>query len=241
MRDRLISLFQKTLGFERYLFLISLFVYYKFRWDKNEKDFLSIFDVIHDDGIVLDIGANIGVMTAQFSKRLPNSIVYSFEPVPYNLRTLKRVISYFKLKNVTVYDFALGDSNGQTKIVVPISGAAKKQGLSHIIDVNENAKGEEFEIEIKRLDDLPEFKNSTKKITAIKIDVEGYEYFVLNGGKELIKKNRPVIYCELWTGPERERTFELMKSLQYNIKVAQNNKLVDFKNQFKYNFYFIPG
>ncbi len=84
MRDRVISFVQKILGFDRYLFLISLFVYHKFRWDKAEKDFLKIFDQVTDDGIVLDIGANIGVMTALFSQRLKNSQIFSFEPVPHN-------------------------------------------------------------------------------------------------------------------------------------------------------------
>jgi hypothetical protein len=115
--------------------------------------------------------------------------------------------------------------------------------LSHIVDAvgKEDLKGEEYEIEIKKLDDLQQVNAPGKKVVAIKIDVEGYEYLVVKGAQELIKKNKPVIYCELWGGPERVKTVELMKSLNYSVKVVQDDKLVDYTNQDKVNFFFVPA
>jgi hypothetical protein len=51
------------LGLDNYLFLFSLFIIKKLRWDKNEKDFIHFLNLLPREGIVLDIGANIGVMS----------------------------------------------------------------------------------------------------------------------------------------------------------------------------------
>lgn len=125
MKDRIISLLQKIFGFENYLFIFSLYMYNKLKWDKNEKGFLKLFDLIEDDGIVLDLGANIGVMTAHFAKRLQHSEVYSFEPIPSNYRTLKRITRFFNLKNYRAFECALSDYNGEIKLVMPVIKAAK--------------------------------------------------------------------------------------------------------------------
>ena len=59
--------------------------------------YIYFLNIIPDDGVVLDIGANIGIMTVHLSKKLKNSFIYSFEPIPLNLLTLKRIIKWFQL------------------------------------------------------------------------------------------------------------------------------------------------
>ncbi len=242
MKNKIISLLQRIFGFENYLFIFSLFMYYKLRWDKNEKDFLKLFDIIHDDGIVLDIGANIGVMTAHFAKRLKYSEIYSFEPIPCNIKTLKRIVKFFKLKNVNLYECALSNFEGEIDMILPIIDTAKKQGLSHVVkDINIiNEEGEIFKVPCKQLDNVDELSNSIKRITAIKIDVEGHELSVLKGAVKLINKNSPIIYCELWPGKQRKEIFDFMGSLNYTPKVIEHNNLTDFYNQQTQNFFFIP-
>ncbi len=113
MKNTIIQILQKILGFETYIFIFSILVILKLRWDKNEKDFLKLFDLIKEDGLVLDIGANIGVMTAHFARRLKESTVFAFEPIPYNVKTLSKIIRLFKLSNVKVYNIALSDVEGK--------------------------------------------------------------------------------------------------------------------------------
>lgn len=240
MKNKIISTLQRIFGFENYLFIFSLFIYYKLKWDKNEKDFLRLFDIIQDDGIVLDIGANIGVMTAHFAKRLKKTKVFSFEPIPYNIKTIKRIVKFFKFNNVRVYEYALSDYDGSIDMILPIIDSAKKQGLSHVVTDSDNETGEFFRVPVRKLDNINELVLSDRKITAIKIDVEGHELSVLKGAVELIKKNLPVIYCELWPGDQRKEMFDFMKSLSYSPKVIQNNILADFDNQHTQNFFFVP-
>ena len=79
-------------------------------------------------------------------------------------------------------------------------------------------------------------------ITAIKLDVENFEYFVLDGGKQTIIKHRPIIYTELWENENRDKCFNFIRNLNYSIKVLQNNELVDFDKKIHttQNFFFIP-
>ncbi len=227
------------MGLQNYLFLFARFVILKLPFDKNEKDFLRFIDLIHDGEHVLDIGANIGVMTYYLAKKLPETAVHSFEPVPDNLKVLLRVKSKFGLYNVKIHPYALGDKNGIVTMIMPESKNVYFHGLSHITHEEKEGKGNLYEVEVKKLDELKEFESV--KINAIKIDVEEYELKVLEGAESLINKNRPVIYCELWANENRKKSMEFISKLNYKIFINQKNNLKEFLGQKGYqNFFFIP-
>jgi len=239
---------QKLLGFQNYLFVFCLFKVKTLHKDKNEKDFLYFLQLIPAGGIVLDIGANIGIMTVYLAQKVRDTTVYAFEPIPHNAKVLERVIAHYKLKSVHVYNYALGNEDGQIQMVMPVISSVKMQGLSHVVhsSITENNEGERFNIDVKKLDNIQEIAGSIKPLTAIKIDVENFEYFVLDGGKELLKKHKPIIYCELWDNENRNKCFELMKIFGYEIKILVNGQLLAFTNEVAkthptQNFFFIPN
>lgn len=230
---------QKVLGLHNYLFLFAQYVILKLPYDKNEKDFLKFIDLIDDGGHVLDIGANIGVMTYYFAKRLPETAVHSFEPVPDNVKVLFRVKSKFRLYNVKIHTYALGEKIGKAKMIMPELKKVYFHGLSHIQQDEKESNGYLYEVDVKKLDELTEFEKV--KVNAIKIDVEGYELEVLEGAKSLINKNRPILYCELWENENRKKSMEFISKLNYKILVNQKKTLKEFVGQRGYqNFFFIP-
>ncbi len=240
MKNFLKYILQKSLGLNNYLYLFARFVIFRLQFDKNEKDFLKFIEFIDDGDHVLDIGANIGVMSYYFSIRLANSAIHSFEPVPENMNVLLRIKRKSGLLNIKTYPFAIGNDSGKVTMIMPESNKAYLHGLSHVSDKESQDKGKKYDVDIKRLDDLEEFKGL--KISAIKIDVEEYEYNVLCGAQDLIAKNRPFIYCELWENENREKSFELISKLNYKVFVNQGKDLIEFKNQKGYqNFFFIPA
>jgi FkbM family methyltransferase len=240
LKNFLKYILQKSLGLNNYLYFFARYVIFRLPFDKNEKDFLKFIDLIDDGDHVLDIGANIGVMSYYFSTRLPKSAIHSFEPIPENMKVLLKVKRRSGLLNIKTYPFAIGNDSGKIKMIMPESNKAYLHGLSHVSDENSQDKGKKHEVEIKRLDDMEEFKEM--KISAIKIDVEEYEYNVLSGAQDLIAKNKPVIYCELWENENREKSFELISKLNYKVFVNQGKDLIEFKNQKGYqNFFFIPA
>ncbi len=126
-------------------------------------------------------------------------------------------------------------------MVLPEVNKVRMHGLSHVVheDLTDFNEGQRYKAEVKRLDDLDFLRE--KRIAGIKLDVENFEYFVLKGGEQLIKKDRPVIYAELWDNENRKRCFELMKKLGYNILFNQKGELISFDTDIHQtqNFFFV--
>jgi len=244
MKEQVKKILQKLLGFDRYLFVFSIFIIKTLRWNRNECDFLHFLKHIPPEGIILDVGANIGIMSVWLAKKYPRAQIYSFEPIPHNIKALKRIITHFNLKNVVVVEKALGNENKFVEMVMPIVNEVNMQGLSHVMheSIEVFNEGKKFEVEMIRLDDFAAIRQHDVPITAIKLDVENFESFVLHGAKNIIEQHRPIIYTELWENANREKCFEFMKQFNYRIQFLDNNHLIDFvpslhKTQ---NFFFIP-
>jgi FkbM family methyltransferase len=67
---------------------------------------------IEEEDVVVDIGANIGIVTL-FAALRTEKTVYAFEPSPENYEFLKRNIRSNGLQNVVVHNFAVGDKTGK--------------------------------------------------------------------------------------------------------------------------------
>lgn len=236
---------QNLLGLKAYLYVFALFVIVKIRWDKKERDFFHFLELIPDGGLVLDLGANIGVTTYHLAKKLPKSTIFSFEPLQLNMDTLKRIRNRFKLNNIQEYQVAVGQTNGTLKMIMPVINKVPMHGLSHVIqkDSIENNVGIEYEVPVIRLDDCKELNETNKRITALKIDVENFEYFVLKGGENLLKKNKPIIYCELWENENRKTCISFLNNLGYSAFILYKSELVPIEKTAieKHNFFFIPN
>ena len=231
---------QKLIGFENYLFFFSLINIARIRVGGYEKEFKHFLGLIPENGIILDIGANIGIMTVLFAKTSPKTTIYAVEPIPQNRQALKRVITHFQLKNVEVINTALGDRNGNISMIMPRVNHANMQGLCHVIEADrKEMAGEICEVLMQKMDDIPILKN-LDRIDAIKIDVENYEYFVLKGGQTLLAKHRPLMYCELWNDERRKLCIEFMQNLGYQVMIYKKGELIKYNGQEITNFFFLP-
>ena len=235
---------QKILGLRSYLYVFALFIIVKLRWDKNEKDFFHFLELIPDGGTILDLGANIGVTSYHLSKKKPGSKILSFEPLTLNMETLKRIKKRFKLANVFEYQVAVGERSGTLEMVMPVINNVPMHGLSHVVheENTENNTGLKYNVPVVCLDDFPELQKFEKPVTAIKMDVENFEFFVLKGAEHLIAENQPIIYCELWENNNRKKCIDLLNNLGYSALVLQKKELVPIEHATveKHNFFFLP-
>ncbi len=222
---------QKLLGFKNYLFIFSLYIISTLKNNRKEGDFLYFLSLLPDHSTVLDIGANIGVMSVHLARKLPDSQILSFEPVPENLYTLRRLLKFFNLKNVKVFDFALGNYEGMAEIILPEYKHVKFHGLSHIegVEGTESDRGIRYSVPMHRLDDISELQTPLKPVTGIKIDVENYEFNVLDGARNTINKYKPIIYAELWDNQNRTDCMKLLSDIGYGVFVIENGVLVKFE------------
>lgn len=156
----------------------------------------------HSTGAVLDIGANIGIVSLPIAKQFPNYRVYAFEAQSLVAEMLTENINLNNLTNISVASYALGETDGTIELAHPDYNTAENIGAfsldSFVQGVSNIARGhgEVNSIPIKTLDSI-EFN---EPIRCIKLDVEGYEERVLRGGLETLKKhNYPPIVYELWS------------------------------------------
>jgi FkbM family methyltransferase len=230
------------MGFQNYLYVFALFKIRTLNNDRKEKDFFHFLSLLEDGkGDVLDIGANVGIMTVHLAKKLPNTTVHAIEPIPVNLSVLKRIVDHYGLKKIRIYETAVGDEVGQIEMVLPHQDGTKLQGLSHVKheSITEWNDGEEFQVPVNTLDNLI----NGQPVQGIKIDVENFEYYALKGGKRIIEQNHPVIYAELWDNDNRKNCLEFLTSMNYRTHVVERDKLVPFNAAIHtgQNFIFLPN
>ena len=220
--------------------MFALFKIRTLKRDSKERDFFHFIKLLKDgNGAILDIGANLGIMTVHLAKEFPNSEIHAFEPMPENITVLKRILKKYQVSKAKIYETAVGEESGNIQMILPEQSGAKLQGLSHIKhpSIEDWNEGSEFSVKIDKLDNLI----NGEKIQGIKIDIENFEYFAFKGGKRILSNNKPVIYAELWNNENRENCFELLKDLNYKVNVVVDDKLVPFNPQHHQhqNFIFI--
>lgn len=166
----------------------------------------------------LDIGANIGLQSLRMSQAVgPTGKVYAFEPLGFLQDKFKKNTGLNKAANVTLLPFALSDTAGETQF--EIDPAAWNQGTFSLI----NSGGTTNQtVAIKIADDLPEIM-ALQQLAFIKIDVEGFEFQVLKGLKQTLKKHRPRVIFEFdanyWARTNQSITacFAFLQELNYSI------------------------
>ena len=188
MKNTIKLILQKLLGYEQYLFVFSKFKIKTLKKDKKEGDFFLFMDQIKAEGDILDIGANIGIMTYHLSTTFPNRKIYAVEPMPNNLAVLHKIIAHFKLKNIEVKPIALGETKGTVEMVLPVNGKVKMQGLAHVVheSIDEWNEGEKIKVKCETLDDL----FADKTIAGIKMDIENSKKYLIGIYNDTINPNK---------------------------------------------------
>ena len=152
---------------------------------------------LNSESIVIEAGACEGIDTLFFSNIVKK--IYSFEPIP-NLykKALDRVSNR---SNVELYNLALSDKNGKSKMYVS-DRFGEEWGSSSLLKPKEHLKihseitfKEEIEIETINLDYWYE-KNNLPSIDMMWLDLQGYEPIVLKSSPNILK-NTKYLYTEV--------------------------------------------
>ena len=161
-------------------------------WDKWHGDweldeYNEVMQHIFERGVAIDIGAHVGL----WSKRLVKDFkhVYCFEPLEKHIECWNMNVNHPKRNNVTIYNVALSNVEGQSKMSVPVKNSGMATLHHHEYMPSDFTKEN---IQTKTLDSY-----DFDKVDFIKIDVEEHEYKLLLGAQETIKKHKPVLYMEV--------------------------------------------
>ena len=161
--------------------------------DKHNNGFNACVEMCRDKNCVLDVGGHIGLVTMPVSKVLaPGGMVHAFEPAEANLKHLLSHISKNRLHNVTVENSLVGNEEKNAVKFYEQNTATGQNALA--IKKDHELYSETIRSQIT-LDSYCEKNKLEPEI--IKIDVEGAEYSVLQGAKNIITRYKPVIFLSL--------------------------------------------
>lgn len=181
----------------------------------TEKEVTELKKLVPRKKIAIDIGANKGTYAYPLSRL--SAGVEAFEPQPLLADMLEKFYG-----KINVHRVALSDKRGDLDLHIPVVNGVTLTGLATFLPV----KGEQIimKVPLMMLDDF-NFVN----IGFIKIDVEGFEREVLDGAKETIKRERPVLLIEieqrLLNNP-MEEVFEKVINYGYRGQFLFENKLL---------------
>ncbi len=185
--------------------------------------------------IALDIGANIGVYTFRMAKLVGKTgKVIAFEPMSWAFLKLKKNFELNNFHNITLEKLAL--TNKQKKENTFFKSSWSTDGV-----LKDIAQKKEL-IEFTTLDEHLREKG-INKVDFIKIDVDGYEYRVLQGAINTLKIFKPIIILELdnytlrRSGTNIEAVISFLSNLGYKFYSEKNfreyNKINMLKNSIK--------
>jgi len=141
-------------------------------------------EFVPENSVIADIGANHGIFTINVLKNIKTKEIYSIEPDTQNFEILK-----LKTKgesNVKLINAAVSNYNGKVDIWDGNGDHATRNILGEKSFWGEGRiKRKTCNVDCATLDYIFDEKLKTK-IDACKIDVEGAELLVLDGGKKTI-------------------------------------------------------
>ena len=177
-----------------------------------------VYDYLQNGDTFVDVGSNIGLVTLTAAvKAGPSGKVYSIEPHPAIFLNLKGNIQLNSFDNIHTFNTALGNQKGKINF-----SDSRSDSMNSI---SEDSSG--ISVPICKLDDLP---ISEQSIALIKIDVEGYEQFVLLGALNKLKITKCVYFETLEKLYKKynythEDVFNILRNEGFNLYRLRDKKI----------------
>lgn len=175
----------------------------------DTSDFIGVR--IDQNGLFVDVGANIGLYCVAYAQRFRAAL--AVEANPHTCAVLRANLGLRGLANVTALCEGASDDHRQAKIYVPTNGNLGWATLNprhHDLPLNA------YDILCRPLDAMVDEFGANLPVSLLKIDVEGHERAVLNGAREILARDRPVVLFEVLTASDGRACGDLLTSLGYD-------------------------
>lgn len=191
-------------------------------------------NVLRDNDIFLDIGANLGMYS--IIARDLGAQAYAFEPEPIHVEFLKRNPSIY----TRLYNIALSNEKGVAEFFL---GPDSNLGSSSLIigeaTEKEKVQNNSMEVPTERLDNIITDKDQLKSIKIIKVDVEGNEENVVKGFENILNYVKPEIWCEVRSEKSGrnpgsyKKVINYLSEFGYEPYIYNGLKIKEFKEKYK--------
>jgi FkbM family methyltransferase len=205
--------------------VLSRLIYNKF--EKEEIDYMC--KVLNKGDIFIDIGSNIGLFSLIASKIVSQEgKVLCFEPSPSTFARLKENIVINNFNNIDIRNLGLSDAIGKLTFYVSNNGYDAWNSFSpsedNKLELSINVPVSTLDFELNDID--------KSKIKLVKIDVEGWEKFVLHGAKDFLTNFNPIVMVEFTeqntfnSGYPVHEIYDIMKNYGYTWYRISKGELV---------------
>jgi FkbM family methyltransferase len=169
---------------------------------------------ISPNDVVYDLGAQAGLYSLLASRLVgPQGAVYSFEPLPRNVRFLKEHIALNGITNIKIFELAISSTDGTARFAdgaSPLEGGLSERGRR--------------DVRVARLDTLLS-ESQLRPPNAIKIDIEGGGLQACLGARKLLEIHKPVVFLAIDADSDYE-CCDFLRTLGYRIEEFERNEIV---------------
>jgi FkbM family methyltransferase len=168
-------------------------------WEKEVAFFMRdcLLRLPGDRKVFVDIGCNAGQHSLLLAQNVDE--VHAFDPYPPAIERFQRLIEQNHFQNIEVYQLGLGNEEGTRPYFAPVADDARTGTFSEFL-------GRQGEREVIR--DCPVVRgddwfaaHGITDIALIRIDAEGFEAAVLEGLRDTLETQAPVVTFEVTTPP----------------------------------------
>jgi FkbM family methyltransferase len=206
---------------------------------------------LNSGDVVLDIGAHTGIHTVKFLECVGDAgLVVAFEPLPDVHRFLLRSLG--TRPNLMIFELALSSAPAARAEFVRAEGSLSESGLKRReYNEPENVRPTTTHVEISTIDEIVD-RLELRSVNYIKMDIEGGELDAVAGGRQTIRRFRPIISLEY--GPQaygaygytEDSLFEVAEQLGYRIFDPFMQDIGDravwnfAKNRYCWDYFIVP-
>ncbi len=190
-----------------------------------DKDLINIAQIfVQEDSIVWDIGANVGVFTFASSIIAKHGKIVSVEPDNWLVGVLRKTqkIEPYCDRDIKIVTAAISENNGIATFHIANRGRASNSlelagGRSQMGGIREKQYVPTITMDsmLSSLSDPPDF---------VKVDVEGAEAMVIEGGTKVVQEARPIFYIEV-SQKTRKAIVSKLEKEDYRIYSDLNEEL----------------
>lgn len=161
-------------------------------WFEDEIGFVRV--LLEHGGQCIDIGANYGLYTLAMAKGVgPGGRVWAYEPASVTAGLLKETLALNELPHVTLVASALSDAPGEARLT--LNPNAELNALSH----SDGDGGVSEMVPVTTLD-AEMALHGWGPIDFVKLDAEGEEARIIDGGRQFFAEHSPLVQYEIKAG-----------------------------------------
>ena len=193
----------------------------------EEKDAYMILNLVPQNSVVLDVGANMGWYSLLIASRIKGCKIHAFEPILKTYTFLKKNIKLNQAANVTAHHFGLSNEPKELTFYFYPEGS----GNASSANLSERKDAELVTCHVEKLDDFVNLNNL--KVDFIKCDVEGAELFAFQGALKTLQRDQPIVFTEMlrkWAAKfnyHPNEIFKLFSLLGYRCFYADGAFLIE--------------